>query len=59
MAGKDYRGPEYHASTGLPVSILLLSAVAISGYLLLAGSLTSEEHAAAKVYLPAAQTQAQ
>lgn len=57
MIGKDYRGPEYHASTGLPVAILLLSVFAISAYLFLAGSLTSEQHATARVYLPAAQTQ--
>ncbi|MDK1373373.1 MULTISPECIES: hypothetical protein [unclassified Sinorhizobium] len=57
MIGKDYRGPEYHASTGLPVAILLLSVLGISAYLFLAGSLTSEEHAVAKVYLPAAQIQ--
>ncbi|MCA1440334.1 hypothetical protein I6F07_08935 [Ensifer sp. IC4062] len=57
MIGKDYRGPEYHASTGLPVAILLLSVLAISAYLFFAGSLSNEQHAAAKVYLPAAQTQ--
>ncbi|MBB4188046.1 hypothetical protein [Sinorhizobium terangae] len=57
MVGKDYRGPEYHASSGLPVAILVLSVLGITAYLLLAGSLTSEEHASARVYLPAAQTQ--
>lgn len=42
MTGRNYRGPEHHASAGLPVSILLLSVLAISAYLLVGASLTGE-----------------
>ncbi|XEN30836.1 hypothetical protein M728_001433 [Ensifer sp. WSM1721] len=57
MTGRNYRGPEHHASAGLPVSILLLSVLAISAYLLVGASLTGGESVTSKVYLPAAQTQ--
>ncbi|YCI06274.1 hypothetical protein M1D34_30135 (plasmid) [Ensifer sp. D2-11] len=56
MTGWNYQEPEHHASTGLPVSILLLSVLGISAYLLVGGSLTGER-AGSKVYLPVAQTQ--
>jgi len=57
MNGRSYQEPEYHASAGLPVSILLLSVLAISGYLLVGGSSSRVEQAGSKVYLPVAQTQ--
>lgn len=57
MTRWNYQEPEHHASTGLPVSILLLSVLAISAYLLVGGSLSGGERAGSKVYLPVAQTQ--
>lgn len=57
MNGWNYQEPEHHASTGLPVSILLLSVLGISTYLLVGGSLSGGERAGSKVYLPVAQTQ--
>jgi hypothetical protein len=57
MTGWNYQEPEHHASTGLPVSILLLSVLGISAYLLIGGSLSGGERAGSKVYLPVAQTQ--
>lgn len=56
MTGRNSQEPEYHASAGLPVSILLLSVLAISGYLLVGGSFGGAEHAGSKVYLPVEQT---
>ncbi|PII37990.1 membrane protein [Sinorhizobium meliloti CCBAU 01290] len=53
MTGWNYQEPEHHASTGLPISILLLSVLGISAYLLVGGSLTGGERVGSKVYLPA------
>lgn len=57
MNGRSCQEPEYHASAGLPVSILLLSVLAISGYLLVGGTSSHVEQEGSKVYLPVAQTQ--
>jgi hypothetical protein len=57
MTGWNYQEPEHHASTGLPISILLLSVLGISAYLLVGGSLSGGERAGSKVYLPVAQSQ--
>ncbi|AEG57117.1 hypothetical protein [Sinorhizobium meliloti] len=57
MTRWNYQEPEHHVSTGLPVSILLLSVLGISAYLLVGNSLTGGEHVGSKVYLPVAQTQ--
>ncbi|PLT95022.1 hypothetical protein BMJ32_30570 [Sinorhizobium medicae] len=58
MSGMHYHEPEHHSSAGLPVGILLLSVLGISGYLIVGGSLSGGgESAASKVYLPVAQMQ--
>lgn len=56
MSGRHYHAPEHHASAALPVSILLLTVLGISGYLLIVGSLNNGERVGSKVYLPVAQT---
>lgn len=53
---KNFQEPDHHTPTGLPVIILLLFMLGISGYLLVEGSLTGGEPAGSKVYLPAPQT---
>jgi len=47
-----HRGPEYEASTGLPISILLLSACVITAYLFVGGAFASSGHAGVTVHLP-------
>ncbi|PDT82920.1 hypothetical protein CO676_15205 [Sinorhizobium sp. BJ1] len=57
MSGRHYHGPEYHASAALPVSILLLTVLGISAYLLIGGKLHNGEQVGSKVYLPVTQVQ--
>ncbi len=57
MTGRNYQEPEHHASTGLPIGVLLLAVLGISAYLLVGGSLSGGGRVGSKVYLPVAQTQ--
>lgn len=57
MSGMNYHEPEYHSSAGLPVGLLLLSVLGISGYLVVGGSLSGGESVGSKVYLPVSQMQ--
>jgi hypothetical protein len=54
---KNFQEPDHDTSIGLPVIILLLFMLGISGYLMVEGSLVGGENAGSKVYLPIPQTQ--
>lgn len=57
MSGRHYHEPEHHTSAALPVSILLLTILGISAYLLIGGSLNNGGRVGSKVHLPVAQIQ--
>lgn len=57
LGRKNFQEPDHRSSAGLPVSILLLSILGISAYLLVEGSLLDGKRVGSKVYLPDAQMQ--
>jgi hypothetical protein len=54
---KNFQEPDHRSSAGLPVSILLLSILGITAYLLVEGSLLDRKRDGSKVYLPVPQVQ--
>lgn len=48
----DYEPPEQRASTGLPLSIMLLSVLTIAVYLLIGGAFLNRESRGVAVYVP-------
>ena len=53
MRNSDYRDtPEYRASAGFPIAVILLSMFGIVAYLILGGKLISGTHEQARVYVP-------
>ncbi len=48
----DFGLPEQKASTGLPLSIMLLSVLTIAAYLLIGGALLDQESRGVAVYVP-------
>lgn len=53
----DYGRPEQRASTGLPLSIMLLSMLTIAVYLIVADAFLHNESRDVAVYIPIASSQ--